>query len=61
MKINGLKMSNYWKVNYVFNLGMFLIVMFCYLLFGKFMSGLQFFSENNFNFLLLTHLGWGLN
>ena len=48
MKINGLKMSNYWKVNYVFNLGMFLIVMFCYLLFGKFISGLQFFSENNF-------------
>ena len=44
MKINGLKMINYWKVNYVFNFGLYLVVMTCYFLFGKFVSGLTFFT-----------------
>lgn len=44
MKINGLKMSNYWKVNFFFNLAMFLMVMTIYLGFGKFVSGLNYFT-----------------
>ncbi len=34
MKINGMKMSNYWFVNYVFDLGFYLITTFLFLLFG---------------------------
>lgn len=60
MKINGLNMMNYWKVNYTFNLGMYLIVMFLYIGYGKFISGLTFFTDNNVYVLLLTLFGWGL-
>ena len=38
MKINGLKMMNYWLVNYVFNYLSYLIVMFSYFGFGKYFS-----------------------
>lgn len=44
MKINGLNMSNYWRVNFFFNLAMFLMVMTLYLGFGKFVSGLNYFT-----------------
>lgn len=60
MKINGLKMINYWKVNFVFNFLMYMLVMTLYLGFGKFMSGLTFFSETDIKILILTNIGWGL-
>ena len=44
MKINGLNMLNYWKVNFVFNFFMYLAIMTLYLGFGKFFAGLTFFS-----------------
>ena len=60
MKINGLNMLNYWKVNLTFNFLMYLSVMTLYLGFGKFFSGLTFFSETNITVLILTNIGWGL-
>lgn len=60
MKINGLKMVNYWKVNFVFNLILFTLVSTLYLLFGKYLSGLNFFTENSIYILIITNIGWGL-
>ena len=60
MKINGLNMLNYWKVNFTFYFLMYLSVMTLYLGFGKFCSGLTFFSETNITVLILTNIGWGL-
>ena len=60
MKINGLNMINYWKVNYVFNVMIYCLVMVFYLGYGKFISGLSFFVENNIYVLALTMFGWGL-
>lgn len=61
MKINGLNMINYWKVNYIFNLTMYCLIMIIYLGFGKFVSGLSFFTDNSPGMLLLVVFGWGLN
>ena len=60
MKINGLNMLNYWKVNYVFNFMMYLTVMTTYLSYGKFVSGLTFFTDTDIRVLILTNIGWGL-
>jgi hypothetical protein len=34
MKINGMKMSNYWIVNYTFNFGFYMSTSLLFLLFG---------------------------
>jgi hypothetical protein len=34
MKINGMKMSNYWKINYLFNLVFYMITALIFLFFG---------------------------
>jgi hypothetical protein len=60
MKINGLNMLNYWKVNFIFNFLMYLSVMTVYLTFGKFLSSLTFFTETDITILILTNVGWGL-
>ena len=61
MKINGLKMLNYWKVSYIFNYIHYLMTLSTFLLFAKFCSGLQFFNDGNFFVIMHTYLAWGLN
>ena len=60
MKINGMKMSNYWFVNYVFDLGFYLITTFLFLLFGIKIFTLQIFAETDTMILIVTLVGWGL-
>lgn len=60
MKINGLKMSNYWKVNYIFNFALYLIVLTFFFIFGKYVSGLTIFTDTDPVILLLVFVGWGL-
>jgi len=61
MKINGMKMSNYWFVTGIFNFGMYCIIMLCYYGFGRFVSGLSFFTESDPWIMFHMYLGWGLN
>ena len=61
MKINGLKMNSYWIVSFIFNYGLYIISMMSYLMYGKYVSGLQFFEDGNFLVILHTFLAWGLN
>jgi len=61
MKINGLKMMNYWLVNFVFNTCMYLCTMIVYICFGKYLSGLTFFTDTQPFVLLAAFVGWGLN
>jgi len=61
MKINGMRMSNYWFVTAVFNFGMYCLFVLCYYGFGKFISGLSFFTESNPVIMLQMYLAWGLN
>ena len=47
MKMNGLKMRNYWLVYFLFNMVYSLVTITLFMLFGYFFSGLSFFTETN--------------
>lgn len=61
MKINGMKMQNYWTVNFVFNLVFYLVTSFVFLVFGSKVFKLQMFTETNLALLCFTLIGWGLS
>lgn len=60
MKINGLQMSNYYKVNAVFNFVWFLIVSATNFLFGRYGLNLLVYVETNVKVMALLAVGWGL-
>lgn len=60
MKINGMRMSNYWIVTFIFNFILYVVYMSFYYGFGKYVSGLTFFTETNETIMVLTLIGWGL-
>jgi len=60
MKINGLQMVNYWFVGFIFNFGYQFIILISYLLFGRFATGISFFTETHFGVVLLAYSAWGM-
>lgn len=58
MKMNGMKISSYWFVYFIFNLLLGLITNIVFFLFGYFLLGNRFFIETNFFLLFLTLFGW---
>ena len=60
MKMNGMRMSNYWLVNFLFNLGFYIVTMMLFVLFGMKIFKLQVFTESNFALIIFILLGWGL-
>lgn len=60
MKINGMKMSNYWIVNFFFNLMFYCATAVLFLLFGIKVFKLQIFTDTNLLILVLILFGWGL-
>lgn len=60
MKMNGMRIINYWIVNYLFFFFMYFITATVFMLFGYFILGLSFFTETNFGLLFFTLFGWGL-
>jgi len=61
MKMNGLKMRNYWAANYVWNLFLYLPSAVIFLLFGVFVVQMPFFTGTNIFILILMLIGWGLS
>jgi hypothetical protein len=47
MKINGMKMSNYWLVNFLFFFMIYLLSAFLYWIAGRFVFDLSFFSKTD--------------
>ena len=60
MKINGMKMSNYWIVNYFFYYIFYFLIMSVYLFFGKFMFKFQVFTNTSLTLLFVALNGWGM-
>lgn len=58
MKMNGMKISSYWFVYFVFNLLLGLVTNLVFFLFGYFMLGNRFFTETSFGLLFFTFFGW---
>jgi len=61
MKMNGLKMKNYWLVNYLWFLAMYMITAFIFILFGEFVLDTDFFTSTNKYILFICLFGWGLS
>jgi len=47
MKMNGMKMRNYWFVTYIFNFSMYFIMIVIFYIFGYAILELSFFTETN--------------
>ncbi len=60
MKINGMKMKNYWIVNFFFNLGFYSITILLFLFFGISVLKLKFFESTNLMLMFIIFFGWGL-
>lgn len=60
MKINGMKMNNYWLVNYLFFYMFYLIVLFVFIFFGRYIFRFSFFVNTGIWVQLVVFNGWGL-
>ena len=60
MKINGMKMYNYWLVNFIFDLLIYIATAGFYLLAGSKILGLSFFSNTDWQLLVIVCFGWGI-
>ena len=60
MKINGMRMSYYWLVNFTFNLSIFLVTVAIYWLTAAFWFKMNFFVNTDWKLLSLIFFGWGL-
>jgi ABC-type multidrug transport system ATPase subunit len=60
MKMNGMKIINYWVVGFCFNFAIYSITVFIFMIFGLVIVQLQFFSETSPAILILMLLGWGI-
>jgi len=61
MKMNGMKMTNYWIINYIWNLLLSLVSSLIFLFFGAYVLRLPFFVETSPWVLLSMILGWSLS
>ena len=59
MRINGLKMRNYWISYFIFYYILYLITIFFFILSGTFLFGLNLFVDTSFLLISLTILIWG--
>jgi hypothetical protein len=60
MKINGMKMKNYWLSNFTFNFILYIITMIVFNLFGGIGLSLSLFTNTSYLLQFLIYFGWGL-
>lgn len=60
MKINGMKMNNYWFVNYVFYYIFYSVTMFIFIFAGRYIFRFRFFTQTGLWIQLVMFNGWGM-
>ena len=60
MKINGMRMKNYWIVNYFFNLLLYCFQSGLFFIFGAFVFKIEIFAATSYSLHLASLFGWGL-
>ena len=60
MKINGLKMRNYWISYIIFNYVVYAVTIIFFVIFGTYVFGLNLFKETSFLLIFLTLVIWGM-
>ncbi|CAI2381584.1 unnamed protein product [Moneuplotes crassus] len=60
MKMNGLRMYNYWIISFIIDMILYIITVIIFILFGRFVLQLSFFYETSYLVLCVFFLGWGI-
>lgn len=60
MKINGMRMYNYWFINFIFFFMIYLITAGVYWFFGSIVFNLNFFSKTDIYVTMIVFVGWGI-
>ena len=60
MKMNGMKISNYWLVYFIYNLALTIITSIVFFLIGAFVLQTNFFTKTSPILLCLVVIGWSL-
>ena len=61
MKMNGLRMKNYWIANYFSSTILYIITVSIFVFFGRNILVVDFFSKTSLSVLFFTLFGWGLS
>ena len=61
MKMNGMKISNYWLVYFIFNFGLCFITILVFFLLGALVLRTDFFLKTSPLLLILVPIGWSLS
>ena len=61
MKMNGLKMKNYWITNYIWNLLLFIPSAAIFTALGYLLVQMPFFTQTSFALIFLIIFGWGVS
>lgn len=60
MKMNGMKISSYWLVYFVFNFILSMITNLIFVFLGWLITGMRFFTETSPMLIFVTLVGWSL-
>lgn len=60
MKMNGMKISSYWLVYFVFNFILSFVTNMVFLIIGYFLTQMRFFTETSIWLLIVVIVGWSL-
>ena len=60
LKINGMKMKNYWFSNFIFNYIIYLLMVIPFYISEALLSNLNILGNTSFSLILITLLGWGI-
>jgi len=61
MKMNGLRMKNYWIANYITSITLYIIAVSSFIFFGRYIVVVDFFSKTSLSVLFFSLFGWGLS
>ena len=60
MKMNGMKIANYWVVGFCFNFAIYATTVIIFMLFGVVVVNLQFFTQTSPLLMAILLTGWGI-
>ena len=58
MRMNGMSMTNYWAINFLYNLVISIATNIVFYLFGYIFLDISFFRQTSFSVLAIVYLGW---
>ena len=60
MKINGMRMNNYWMINFIFSMILYIIQATVFMIFGAVFFNIEAFFGTSLTIWVAVLLGWGL-